>query len=89
MIYRAKRTDNFDKQIRKLDKTTAKQILEYIHDRIDGCENPRAFGKPLLENRKGQWRYRIEDYRLICEIKDRELIVLALEVGHRKKVYQK
>jgi mRNA interferase RelE/StbE len=42
----------------------------------------------LAENRKGQWRYRIGDYRLICEIKDEELIVLALEIGHRKKIYK-
>ena len=81
-------TDNFNRQIRKLDKSVAKQIIEYIHKRIDGCDNPRAFGKALAENRKGQWRYRIGKYRLICEIKDEELIVLALEIGHRKKIYK-
>ena len=88
MSYKAKITDNFNKQIRKLDKSVAKQVIEYIYKRIDGCDNPRAFGKALLENRKGQWRYRIGGYRLICEIQDEELIVLALEIGHRKDIYK-
>ena len=44
-------------------------------------------GKGLIENRAGQWRYRIGDYRVICEIKDDEIIVLILDVGHRRNIY--
>ena len=51
------------------------------------CEDHRAHGKALTANRKGEWRYRIGDYRLICLIKDNELVVLAVNVGHRKNVY--
>ena len=47
----------------------------------------RQHGKGLTANRSGQWRYRIGDYRLICEIKDNELIILALSVGHRREIY--
>ncbi|MBC6309876.1 type II toxin-antitoxin system RelE/ParE family toxin [Listeria sp. FSL L7-1582] len=56
---------------------------------IDGGDNPRVSGKPLLGNRAGRWRYRIGDYRVICKIDGDKLIVLALEVGHRKQVYKK
>lgn len=55
---------------------------------LEGCDNPRTFGKGLSANRAGQWRYRIGDYRLICYINDNELIILALSIGHRKEVYK-
>ncbi len=45
-------------------------------------------GKSLVQNKSGQWRYRIGDYRVICEIQDEKMIVLALEVGHRKNIYE-
>lgn len=54
---------------------------------IEGCENPRIHGKELVENRSDQWRYRIGDYRVTCEIQDEEIIVLVLEVGHRRDIY--
>ena len=50
-------------------------------------ENPRAKGKVLVANRTGQWRYRIGAYRVIVNIQDNELIILALEVGHRRDIY--
>ena len=46
-------------------------------------------GKGLIENKSGEWRYRIGDYRVICEIQDEEIIVLVLEIGHRKNIYDK
>ena len=54
-----------------------------------GTENPRLHGKGLTANRSGQWRYRIGDYRLICNINDNKLIILALSVGHRRDVNKK
>lgn len=56
---------------------------------LEGCENPRIQGKVLTSNCNGQWRYRIGDYSLICIIEDKELIILALTVGHRRDVYEK
>ncbi|WP_415270792.1 type II toxin-antitoxin system RelE family toxin [Leptotrichia trevisanii] len=47
------------------------------------AEDPRSKGKMLKTNRKGQWRYRIGDYRVIVNIQDKNLVILALEVGHR------
>ena len=54
-----------------------------------GTEHPRLHGKGLTANRSGQWRYRIGDYRLICNINDNKLIILALSVGHRRDVNKK
>ncbi|MDP1674166.1 MAG: type II toxin-antitoxin system RelE/ParE family toxin [Burkholderiales bacterium] len=35
------------------------------------------------------WRYRIGDFRVICEIQDQRLVVYALSIGHRREIYRK
>lgn len=75
------------KQLKKMDRYQAKLITMWLYTKIDGIEDPRSIGKGLTANKSGLWRYRIGNYRAIVEIKDNELIVLALNVGHRKNVY--
>ncbi len=87
MNYRLETTKTFDKQFKKLDGYTQKIIKTWITKNLIGCKNPREKGKALVGNYKGQWRYRIGNYRLICLIKDDELVILALSVGHRKNIY--
>lgn len=89
MKFIVKSTEKFNKQFKKLDKYTQKMIKTWIVKNLDRCENPRSFGKTLSANKKGLWRYRIGDYRLICYINDNELIILALMIGHRKDIYDK
>ncbi len=89
MSYSVETTDRFDREFRKLDRYTQHMIKGWIDKNLVGCENPRRHGKGLTANRSGQWRYRIGDYRLICEIKDKELIILALAVGHRRGIYNR
>ena len=79
--------DFAEKQLRKLDKPIQRRLLDWLEDRIEGCKNPRHFGEPLRGEMAGLWRYRIGDYRVICEIQDQRLVVLALAVGHRREVY--
>ena len=62
-------------------------IKSWIDKNLVETENPRQHGKGLTANRSGQWRYRIGDYRLICQIEDSKLVILALSVGHRRDVY--
>lgn len=88
MSYLVETTSRFDKEFKKLDRYTQRMIKAWIEKNLIGCENPRVHGKGLTANRSGQWRYRIGDYRLICLIQDRELIILALTVGHRRDVYE-
>lgn len=87
MKYKVETTPRFDKEFRKLDRYTQKMLKAWIEKNLVGCENPRINGKALTADRSGQWRYRIGDYRLICDIRDSELIILALSVGHRREVY--
>jgi len=76
-----------EKQLRKLDRPVQKRLLDWLLDRIDGCKNPRHFGEPLRGDLAGLWRYRVGDYRIICEIQDEQLVVLALAIGHRREIY--
>ena len=75
------------KQFNKLDHVSKARITAYLKTRINTSEDPRRFGKPLIGEFTGCWRYRVGDYRLICEIRDHELLVLVLKVGHRRDVY--
>ena len=84
MKYNVELSDRFKREFNKLDKYTQKIIRSWIDKNLVGTENPRQYGKGLTANRSGQWRYRIGDYRLICQIEDSELIILALSVGHRR-----
>ena len=75
------------KQLKKLDKHTASLILGWIRKNLEGCENPRLHGKALTANRTGQWRYRVGDYRIIAELQDKQIVILILNVAHRRDIY--
>ncbi|MEA3424526.1 MAG: type II toxin-antitoxin system RelE/ParE family toxin [Bacillota bacterium] len=76
------------KQLKKMDKRIVAFIVAYIEDKLQGCENPRAYGKSLQGNLHDKWRYRIGDYRILVKIEDLKLIIVAVEVGHRKDIYK-
>ena len=77
------------KQFKKLDKSVAKLIILWLEKNIDNCENPRIHGKALKGNLNEYWRYRVGDYRILCLIKNDELVVLTVAIGHRKEIYEK
>jgi mRNA interferase RelE/StbE len=67
----------------------AKRLLEFMDERVVPKSNPRSIGHALTGPMKGAyWRYRVGDYRIICEIQDDVLCVLVIEIGHRKEVYR-
>ena len=75
------------KFIKKLDSSTRKDIQNYIK-KISNTKNPQTLGKPLSGNLKGFWRYRVGDYRILCELRKKELIILVIDIGHRSKIYR-
>lgn len=80
-------TKEFDAAFKKLDASIQKQIKRWIDNHLINTNNPKAYGKPLVGDRKGYWRYRIGDYRLIVEIDNNELIIVMISIGHRKNIY--
>ena len=77
-----------DKQLSRLDPGVRRVIVAWLSKNIDGCLDPRVAGKGLAAGLSGKWRYRIGDYRVLCEIRDTELVVLAIEIGHRSQIYR-
>lgn len=88
MVWIIEYTDTAKKQLKKLDKQTAKRILDYMDERIIESKNPRSAGKVLTGSLGGLWRYRVGDCRIICEIQDNALRVLVVKIGHRREVYR-
>ena len=80
--------DSATKELRKLDRQAQQEILRYFRERIATNEDPRRFGKPLSHDLTGLWRYRVRNYRMICNIEDDKLIVLVVRAGHRKHIYE-
>jgi mRNA interferase RelE/StbE len=77
------------KQLRKLDKPSAKRILDFIDERVASQTNPRSTGKALKGPQlHSYWRYRLGDFRIICDIQDQVLRILVIEIGHRKEIYR-
>jgi mRNA interferase RelE/StbE len=82
-------TESAKKKLRKLDKQVAVRILDFMDERIAELEDPRAIGKALTGPILGAyWRYRVGDYRILCDIQDKLLRVLVIEIGDRKDVYR-
>lgn len=71
-----------------MDKGVARLITSWIIKNLYNVENLRIHGKELKSNLKGLWRYRVGDYRLIAEIKNRELLIFMIEIGYRREIYE-
>ena len=87
MKYSVKYTEKAIKDLRKLDPHTRKLILSWIGKNLVNCEDPRAHGKGLIANHRGEWRYRIGDYCMLAEINDNTITILVLTIGNRREIY--
>ena len=76
------------KQLRKLDKLAARRILDFMDERVATSDDPRAMGKALKGPLGDLWRYRVGDYRVICDIQDGRLTILVLQIGNRREIYR-
>jgi mRNA interferase RelE/StbE len=74
-------------QLRKMDKPTARRILDYMDQRIAVLDDPRSTGKSLTGTLGGLWRYGVGDCRVICDIQDGTFRVLVVQLGNRREVY--
>ena len=73
---------------RKMDKQTARRIRDELEE-IAKLEDPRSRGKALVGNLAGLWRYRVGDYWIICDIEDGRIVILVVDVAHRREVYRR
>lgn len=87
MVWTINYSDRALKSLRKMDKQNARRIVDFMNSRIAVAADPRQSGKPLKGELGEFWRYRVGDYRILCEILDDELVILAATIGHRREVY--
>lgn len=76
------------RSMKKLDRNVAKRIIAKLRE-ISQLEDPRSTGKALVGNLAELWRYRVGDYRIVCDIEDEVLLILVIDIAHRSKVYKR
>ena len=77
------------KDLKKLDREAAQRITTFLRKRISPLDDPRSIGAALKGSQLGElWRYRVGDYRILCQIRDKELVILAVSIGHRREIYR-
>ena len=77
------------RQIRKLDGSERKILKAWIEKNLVNCEDPRANGKALTGDKRGYWRYRVGNYRILALIIDDRLVIQIFKVGHCRSVCRK
>lgn len=87
MAWRIEIDKDVQRSMKKLERQVAKRIVAKLRE-ISQLEDPRSMGKALVGNLVGLWRYRVGDYRIVCDIEDGVLVILVVDVEHRSKVYK-
>lgn len=87
MSYTIRFTPKAAKQVRKLDSAAARRIRGFLEQKLSQLDNPRLLGKKLVNEEF--WRYRVGDYRILTSIDDDQVLILIVEVAHRREVYTK
>lgn len=85
--YRVELTGRARKQLQKMDRFNARILARWIKNNLDGCANPRAFGKALTANHSGEWRYLVGTYRILALIHDDTITIEVFSIGRRDKIY--
>lgn len=88
MAWRVEVTPAAAKELRKLDRQVARRIGAYLQELVTTCGDPRKRGKGLTANWAGLWRYRVGDHRVICQLEDKQLLLLVVKVAHRGEAYR-
>lgn len=87
--YSVKFSPDAEKALQKLDGVIVRRIKNYVQTKLENCENPRQYGKPLEGSLKNFWRYRVGDYRLVADIQDDKILILIVDIDKRNDVYKK
>lgn len=81
-------TREFEHSFKQLDRSVQMLIIKWIKSHLLDVDDPTSYGKPLLGNKKGYWRYRVGDYRIIVEINEKKFTLVMINIGHRSIIYE-
>ncbi len=76
-------------ELRKIDRQQQRRIVRFLKGRVSPLENPCSIGDPLRGPFRELWKYRVGDYRIICDIQDQVIKILVIRIGHRREVYRR
>ena len=77
------------KELKKLDRPVQIRLVAFLRDRLAPLDDPRSIGEALSGARLGSyWKYRVGDWRMVCDILDRRIVVRVLRIGKRREVYR-
>ena len=89
MVWRIDISETAEQQLAKLDRPVARRIRSFLRDRVAVLDDPRDIGAALKGSELGEfWKYRVGDWRLICKIHDRQILITVLSLGNRRAVYR-
>ena len=89
MVWRIDISETAEKQLAKLDRPVAQRIRSFLRERVAVLDDPRSIGDTLKGSELGEfWKYRIGDWRLICKIRDQQILITVLSLGNRREVYR-
>lgn len=88
-MWRIEVSDVAERALLRLDKPVRERIFRYLHERVEPSHDPTELAEPLKGDFRGLWRFRIGDYRVICDIQKEIRIVAVLDAGHRSDIYRK
>jgi len=89
LVWRIEVSETAGKQLGKLDRPVAQRIRSFLRERVSVLDDPRSIGEALKGSELGEfWKYRVGDWRLICEIKDKQILITVLSLGNRREVYR-
>ena len=72
----------FKEDFRKIDRPGQQKIIKAIRKKL--TKDPEGFGSPLKGDLQGLWKLRAGQYRIVYEIKKKEVIVYVAKVGFRR-----
>jgi mRNA interferase RelE/StbE len=87
LAWRIKYADSVLKQLKKLDKQIARQIIDYMSQKVAVLDDLKTQGKALTGELGELWRYRLGDFRIVCKIENELVTIIVLQVAHRSTVY--
>ena len=89
MVWQVRLDKDAEKQLRRLDPQDQRRLIKFLRERIASSASPRLLGEALKGPLRTLWKYRVGDFRLICDLQDENFVVLVIKIGHRKDVYRR
>ncbi|MFO1048595.1 MAG: type II toxin-antitoxin system RelE/ParE family toxin [Geminicoccaceae bacterium] len=77
------------KELEAQDRQVQRRLLAFLRDRVARWAIRASSARPLRGPDLGRfgWKYRVGDWRLVCEIRDRQVTVIVVRLGHRREIY--